>query len=512
MKPNDRTKFLEWYSAEKQRNVIFNNRIEILKYCKEDVSILRLACLKFRSIMLETTSIEPFKQITLAGTAMAVFRTLFLKENQIAIIPRNGYRFVDNQSFKALKWLEWESYVRNIKIHTAANGREIRIFTNIVVDGFYPPKSVFCFLGCYWHQCIECYPNQFHQSLEDRGMKIRSLYESYLARAEKIKSLGYDLIEIWEHQFDKMMKENPAIDQYIKTIDHLKVPPLNPRDAFMGGRTGVCKLYHKAMPNEKILYYDVTSLYPYINKYGKYPVGTPQILVGHDLFNRTVFDIEGILKVDILPPKKLYHPVLGVKLLNKLMFALCYKCASNMQSEECLHTDDERMIHGTYVADELRVAVEKGYKILKIYEAWEYKTTQYNKSEDKCGIFGEYIDTFLKIKTQASGFPQWCQTDDDKDQYIQKFLEHEGIQLDKKDIIKNSGYRSLAKLLLNSLWGRLGMRSDKSKKAFVDDSNDLLNLVTNPSYDVSSFYELNSDSLLVSYTKKKMNITNCKLA
>lgn len=85
-------------------------------------------------------------------------------ERQISIIPRNGYRFTDNQSIKAVKWLEWEAHVRNIKINTAANGREVRIADNILVDGFHPPKTVFSFLGCYWHQCIKCFPNQDHNN------------------------------------------------------------------------------------------------------------------------------------------------------------------------------------------------------------------------------------------------------------------------------------------------------------------------------------------------------------
>lgn len=138
---------------------------------------------------------------------------------------------------------------------------------------------------------------------------MRARYESYLAIAEKIRSMNYNLIEIWEHEFDQMLKENPSIDEYLDQLDHLKVPPLDPRDAFFGSRTGVYRLYHKAAPNEKMLYADVTSLYPYINKYGKYPNGYTKILLGNDLSNRDLFNIEGIIKADILPPRKLYHPV-----------------------------------------------------------------------------------------------------------------------------------------------------------------------------------------------------------
>lgn len=503
LRPAERDNFIAWYNEEKLKNKVFDNQVELKKYCIEDVNILRNACLKFRSILFDLLGIEPFYQITLASTAMTIFTTIFLKKEEISIIPRNGYRFTDNQSFKALKWLEWESHERNIKIQTAANGREVRIAHDIVVDGFYQPNIIFSFLGCYWHQCPKCFPNQFHTLPNNNKLKARSLYEAYQLRAEKIKNLGYQLVEMWEHEFDVLLKENPLIQAYIDTLDHLKVDPLNPRDAFMGGRTGVCRLYHKCLPNEKILYQDVTSLYPYINKYGRYPTGCPKILVGADLAQRTVFDIDGILKVDILPPKKLYHPVLGVRLHSKLMFVLCFKCACEQNSEECTHSDSERMIRGTYVADELRLAVSKGYIIMKIYEAWEYEMIQFDPTTNTGGLFAGYIDTFLKIKTEASGFPSWCVSPNSREQYIKEYYEHEGIILDESKIAKNEGYRSLAKLLLNSLWGRLGMRQDKDKKVFVKYRTHLLNLMTNPSLEINSFSELSKEALLVSYKMRE---------
>lgn len=502
LKPSERKKLIEWYDEEKKKNAVFNNRAELIKYCIEDVNILRKACLKFRSILHALTGVEPFYQITLASTAMTIFTTLFLQKNQISVIPRNGYRFTDNQSFKALKWLEWEAHIRNIKIQTAANGREVRIANDIVVDGFYPPNTIFSFLGCYWHQCTSCFPDQFH-NLPNNKLKTRSLYESYQLRAEKIKSLGYQLFEMWEHDFDKILKDKPEIQEYINTLDHLKFEPLNPRDSFMGGRTGVCQLYYKCLPDEKILYQDVTSLYPYINKYGRYPTGSPKILVGDDLTNRSVFDIEGILKVDILPPKNLYHPVLGVRMHSKLMFVLCFKCAIEKNSEDCTHNDIDRMIRGTYIADELRLAVSKGYQILKIHEAWEYEIIEFDSNTKTGGLFGGYIDTFLKIKTEASGFPSWCDTPYNRQKYIKEYYAHEGIKLDESQIEKNEGYRSLAKLLLNSLWGRLGMRQDKEKKVFVKSRNHLLNLMINPSLEINSFSELSQDALLVTYKMRE---------
>ena len=53
------------------------------------------------------------------------------------------------------------------------------------------------------------------------------------------------------------------------------INPLEPRDAFYGGRTEAFTLFQK---DQDISYVDVTSLYPYINKTGKIPIGHPQIV------------------------------------------------------------------------------------------------------------------------------------------------------------------------------------------------------------------------------------------
>jgi hypothetical protein len=55
---------------------------------------------------------------------------------------------------------------------------------------------------------------------------------------------------------------------------------------------------------------------------------------------------------------------------------------------------------------------------------------------------------------QASGFPPGCDTDEKKGQYIFDYAAKEGIQLDPRQIVKNPGLRALAKLMLNSSWGK----------------------------------------------------------
>ena len=130
------------------------------------------------------------------------------------------------------------------------------------------------------------------------------------------------------------------------------------------------------------------------------------------------------------------------------MFPLCKTCADTLNQNLCTHTDQERAILGTWCHVELMKAIEKGYEILKIHEVWHFPT---HTNE----LFKEYVNTFLKIKQEASGYPKDCVTDEQKQAYIDEYYEHEGIRLDQENIEYNSGLRSLAKLMLNSLWGKL---------------------------------------------------------
>lgn len=133
-----------------------------------------------------------------------------------------------------------------------------------------------------------------------------------------------ELIEMWECTFrDLKKKENLC---HLDNLPILNSLPLNPRSAFFGGRTGNTKIYHSCEAGEEIKYADVCSLYPYVCKYGKYPIGHPTVYVGDDECKSRGIDAEGLLKCKIIPPFNLYHPVLPTKMHDKLMFLLCRTC------------------------------------------------------------------------------------------------------------------------------------------------------------------------------------------
>ena len=90
------------------------------------------------------------------------------------------------------------------------------------------------------------------------------------------------------------------------------------------------------------------------------------------------------------------------------------------------------------------------------------KTEQYNPLTKSGGLFTSYVNYMLKIKQEASGYPAWVESEEEKDRYIQDYYDKEGIRLDKNNIKSNSGLKALSKLLLNSQWGRYAKQTLKT--------------------------------------------------
>ena len=63
------------------------------------------------------------------------------------------------------------------------------------------------------------------------------------------------------------------------------------------------------------------------------------------------------------------------------------------------HADDKQALTGTWCTPELEKAVELGYTILTIHEVWHFPRSQ-------VGLFENYVNTWLKLKVEASGWPR----------------------------------------------------------------------------------------------------------
>ena len=164
---------------------------------------------------------------------------------------------------------------------------------------------------------------------------------------------------------------------------------------------------------------------------------------------------------------------------------------------------EERALTGTWVTIEVEKAQSLGYRILEKYEAWHFPiTTQYDLATKTGGIWSECIDLWLKHKQQASGWPAWCVTDEQKQKYINDYEKYEGIRLEGDQIKKNEGLRSLAKLLLNSMWGKMGQKPNKSKITYVAQCTEYVEMLTNNALEITDLFNVNDEHIAVLWKQK----------
>ncbi|KFM66876.1 hypothetical protein X975_15213, partial [Stegodyphus mimosarum] len=110
---------------------------------------------------------------------------------------------------------------------------------------------------------------------------------------------------------------------------------------------------------------------------------------------------------------------------------------------------------------------------LPIYEVYHFPPSS-------SSLFRSYIDLFLKIKQESSRWPANCVTSEDRLEYIRQYEEREGIKLDAAKVSKNLGSRKVAKLVLNSFWGRWGMNINKAQLNYVHTVPDLNKMLADP--------------------------------
>ena len=518
MSDNKMNELQRWHDEQVKNNVEYNFQKEMEQYCCSDVALLQAGCKAFAAEFESHAGFNPFEKCpTIASACHLYWRKHCLEEKTIAVEPLKGWRGSNiNHSVKALQWLYYEEDRISKKgasadhIKHVRNGGEQCVTTPTdfyFVDGFNPEtNTVFEFNGCFWHGCPTCHPANRHARHgvnPDRTMQ--ELYRATLAKEDALRTAGYHVKVMWECQWDELCKTNPFVKNFISDLK--LVEPLEPRQAFFGGRTGAVALHAVAGEGEEIRYVDVTSLYPWVNKNSVYPIGHPSIFTNPR--NQDINDYFGLATVDVLPPTNLFHPVLPVRSDNKLTFPLCSACVKIEQmnpmlsrSSTCCHTIEERTLRGTWTTPEIQKAFQKGYKVVKIYEVWHFAPNQRRE-----GLFAQYVNTFLRLKQEASGWPTEVGDDPEKRQdYIANYLRHENIQLDPENVEKNPGKRATAKLMMNSFWGKFGERQNKPKTVTITSPSQLYPYLFLDNFSLRNLRICTDDVMEIVFTEVQDNV------
>ena len=273
MKPGEREAFIAWHDEQVANNYLYDFRKEIIKYCRSDVDIMRKCCLLYREMFRKETDIDPFnKSLTIASYCQEVYRTNFLKKDTIAVFQPDRQLKI-KQSNVAVKWLSYISEKEHLCIQHVRNGGEKR-FGDYLLDGYCEEThTAYEFQGCFWHGkdfgdvtytnygkkyecrffsflgCPECYKDR--DTVNPISQKtMKQLYKDTVRKVNYLKDHGFEVEQKWGCELTKELEEDEEMKQFFE--DHQLMDPLQPRDAFYGGRTNATKLFHECQGNEKI--------------------------------------------------------------------------------------------------------------------------------------------------------------------------------------------------------------------------------------------------------------------
>ena len=481
MKAKKRAEFLEWHKLSskhyKKQKQEWNMEYELMSYCASDVQLLHEGIAELKRTFTENCDIDPTQFITIAQVCNNIYRAKHMPKDSIAILPRVHKRHEKfRQEYLAWQgWMNGEEMLPSEEKHVSAVGSETGI--------------KFVFAACYHNGCPSCYRNSRGTTWINpddetagttnhrNGLTMDRTHENWKREVNKLK--GKVHIK-WQCEWNVMKSKSREIREWLAQNDQIVVDRLDARDALFGGRTNATKLLAKfgaeAAPKQGYKrvgkYIDICSLYPTVQWYDEYPLGhhTVHTEVSTDLTSGDT-KIKGLVKCDVLPPRGQYHPVLPARINGKTCFAFCTRCTATQQ-RKCDHSDEIRKMHGTWTTFELERAVQKGYEIKQVYEAWHWE-------EWTTDLFKKYVQLFLKIKTEASGYPHWCKTKEQQDAFRARVEEVYGFKIKHEDVDYNPGKRTMAKLCLNNLWGKFCQRDNLNKTVQVNNADDYYKWRTN---------------------------------
>ena len=79
---------------------------------------------------------------------------------------------------------------------------------------------------------------------------MEQLFEDTVKKVKYLEKQGFKVVQMWECELLKEMEHDEEMKRYFE--EHEIVDPLQPRDAFYGGRTNAAKLLHECQGDEEI--------------------------------------------------------------------------------------------------------------------------------------------------------------------------------------------------------------------------------------------------------------------
>ena len=88
---------------------------------------------------------------------------------------------------------------------------------NYRLDGFHEEMNpAYEVHGCLWHGCIKCVSRDTVNTVN--GKTMYELYEATLEKTRYLKSLNFNVIEIWECQIKQQLESNAEMRAYFENF------------------------------------------------------------------------------------------------------------------------------------------------------------------------------------------------------------------------------------------------------------------------------------------------------
>ena len=459
---------------------------QLFSYCEIDVDVLAGACKAYRDEALafsgtskyewEAYGVDPFNYMTQSQIALALFTRGKTKRDILITHERRSPGFRPNQ----LKWMEYLMY-NNPEYQIQHAGNSFKEFYDVDgrfdVDGYCPKtRTVFEYKDCYTDACPTCYAAEIagdeKHPTRNTPWKAIHKFNNRAILSLRQNNLYQNVVIHWSHDDAKF--DNFHMDE--RYTDIMKM-----RDIFYGGRTEVFSSYCKPEKmGMEIRYEDVCSLYPYVCSFKELPIGIPEVFYYNSIDTERMYPTHkepyfGFVRLRIRPCKTDLIGVLPERIEGKLMYTLEEK-------------------EGVWHTEFIRLALERGYTIIKVFEVWHWGPTQRSST-----VMRGYMEFFLRMKQEADG---WLKLG--KDIYSPEEIENRTPEVTERilDYIENNNgkmarprgelvaknpvKRQLAKIFLNCLWGKLSQKSASEFERFIYGYRQYLELMANPLLDMTS--------------------------
>jgi len=466
---------------------------EIKKYCLLDVVVLaeivksyRFACMNFdedneNKIMnwvipkMDPLQFMTLPQITI-NTFINGFETLSHSDYDFDGIVTLSRTKRGGQSNDAILWLY---RIEQAKIALGEYdpiyylGNSLKEWydfdLHINIDGYAPESdTAYIFLKCDYWCCPDCMKeyNEFNWMVPNRNLYANDIRNQLESIMDSLNQEYTKVIYKWGHNINTSFT-----DPYLIECSKL----FKPEDAFYGGRVEVFRPFVKAVDKE-IHYYDVTSLYPSVYAQCELPLGIPIHLIGENI------DLSRL------------HPTASNRYWG---FVKCYVIPNKKDIIGLLPKRDEKSgrlffpvipMLGCWCTNEIYLAMQNGYEVKQVYEIYHWEQRQRSDKH-----LAAYVNYFFQMKQEAEGWKKLgasseTPSEEEKDEIVERlFIQNGNLgRIRKEKVKKNAVLRALAKLYLNSLWGKWAQKPSKNNNITIYGSYQLLDLINNPQVQMDS--------------------------